>query len=320
MSEQSKIRIGISACLLGARVRYDGGHKRDEMINETLSRYFEFVPVCPEVDSGMGVPREPIQLVRLSDGAIKAVGVHNAQLDVTAALSCFSHSRMPGLASIRGYIVKSKSPSCGMEKVPIYSERGAARSSGRGIFTAILMQTYPLLPVEEEGRLCNPVLRETFLERVMVYERWRALLDSGLTVAKLIDFHGGYKLLILSHDQAAYRRLGREVARAHPGNLQQSAEFYGDTLMNAIKRPADRANHVNVLQHLAGYLRKVLDSQEKQELHSILEKYRNARLPLLAPVKLIRDHFRRYPNPYVARQVYLDWYGESRDRMLQNRR
>ncbi|MGH8499062.1 MAG: YbgA family protein, partial [Methylococcales bacterium] len=203
--------------------------------------------------------------------------------------------------------------------VPVYPERGTSRSSGRGLFTSILMRTYPLLPVEEEGTLCNPVLRENFLERVMVYERWQALLDSGFTVAKLIDFHSCYKLLILSHNQAAYRRLGRAVAQAHSRNLQQTAEFYGDALMNAIKRPADRANHVNVLRHLAGYLRKVLDSQEKQKLQSILEKYRNGRLPLIAPLTLMRDHFRRYPNPSVARQVYLDWYGDARDLMLKNR-
>ncbi|MGH8550473.1 MAG: DUF523 domain-containing protein [Methylococcales bacterium] len=172
MSERRRIKIGISSCLLGAKVRYDGGHKRDRTITEVLTQVFELVPVCPEVDSGLGVPREPVRLVRLDEGTTKVLGVKDPRLDLTATLAGFSHSRMADLAAIRGYIVKSKSPSCGMENVPIYSEHGETVNCGRGIFTSILMQTYPLLPVEEEVRLSDPVLRENFLERVLVYDRY----------------------------------------------------------------------------------------------------------------------------------------------------
>ncbi|MGH8474304.1 MAG: YbgA family protein [Methylococcales bacterium] len=320
MSKPCKIKIGISACLLGFKVRHDGRDKSNALVNETWNDYFEFVPVCPEVDSGMSVPREAIQLVRTGNATVKALGVHNPQLDVTADLTSFSHARMNSLGEIRGFLVKSKSPSCGLERIPVFSEHGPERSFGVGLFTSVLIETYPLLPVEQEDKLGDPIGRDNFLERVMVYDRWRTLLDGAFTVAKLIDFHSDYKLLVWSHDQAAYRRLGRHVAKARPGNLQQSARSYAHNLMNALKIPADRNNHFNVLQHLAGYLKPALDAREKKRLHSMLETYKTDDLPLIAPVSLMLDLFRRFPNPYVTRQVYLDWHADSHAILLQNRR
>ncbi len=240
MSELRKIKIGISSCLLGRKVRYDGGHKRDRTVTGVLSRYFEFVPVCPEADSGLGVPREPVHLVRPVDGTIRVLGVNDPRIDVTAALTGFSHSRMSGLTAIRGYIVKSKSPSCGLIRVPIHTARGASKSTGRGLFTSILMETFPLLPVVEEGNLPDPVFRKNFLERVRVYDRWRTMLESGLTVPGLIEFHERHEPLIGSRNPAACRKLQRKVSRLRPEDLEASADSYGIELMNALDRNQSR--------------------------------------------------------------------------------
>jgi uncharacterized protein YbbK (DUF523 family) len=236
MAEPRRIKVGISSCLLGAYVRYDGGHKRDKPITDRLSPVFEWVPVCPEVDSGLGVPRQPVRLVRQDQGAVKVLGAMDPRLDVTASLTEFSHSRMPDLATIRGYIVKSKSPSCGMTQVPIHSPDGRSESSGPGVFTSILMQTYPLLPVEDEESLAGPARRENFLERVRVYDRWRTLLESGLTIMGLSEFHSRHEILIRSRNPAACDRLQSIVRRLVPENLKASADSYGAGLMNALKR------------------------------------------------------------------------------------
>lgn len=235
--ESPRIKVGVSSCLLGAKVRFDGRDKRDRTIHEYLIEHFEFHPICPEADSGLGVPREPVHLVRRSDGSLRVTGVQDPQLDVTEALARFAHSRMADLAGLRGYIVKSKSPSCGMKNIPIHSNRGETTGFGRGVFTSILIENYPLLPVESEDRLHAPLLRENFLERVLIYDRWRALLESGLTVTSLIDFHNRHRFLIRAHDRIAVRRLHRIVDQAVPENLEVRAENYAKGLMNALKRP-----------------------------------------------------------------------------------
>ncbi len=238
--EKPKIKIGISSCLLGIKVRFDGGHKLDRYINDELKPYFEFCPVCPEADSGLGAPREPVRLLRRDDGTIRAAEVNNPGLDVTDKLSAFGQSRLPGLAALRGYIVKSRSPSCGMDNVPVYSGRGELIGAGRGIFTSALISQFRLLPVIEESGLYDSVLRDNFLERVLIYDRWRSLLESGLTVAKLVDFHDRHKGLVFARDRADCQRLHRMVLTVSAGNLDASAEAYGAGLMNALKHPANR--------------------------------------------------------------------------------
>lgn len=215
--DNGKILVGISSCLLGATVRYDGGHKQDAYINGTLSRHFEFLPICPEMAIGLGVPREPIRLVGEQNGLPRARGVRNADLDVTDRLAALGRETAGRLAGVCGYIFKSKSPSCGMERVKVYGDGGMPRRDGRGVYARVLMEALPSLPVEEEGRLGDPVLRENFIERVFVYRRWLELTAEGLTAAALVDFHSCHKLLVMAHSQAAYRRLGSSWRRRERG-------------------------------------------------------------------------------------------------------
>jgi len=303
----SKIRIGISSCLLGNAVRFDAGHKYDPYINGTLSQYFEFVPVCPEVAIGMTVPREPIRLVG-EPTQPRAVGVRTTGLDVTEALDQYAQRMAGELTDLCGYIFKRASPSCGMERVKVYSISGMASKSGSGIYAKAFMQLQPWLPVEEEGRLGDPGLRENFISRVVVLHRWRTLLASGLTAGTLVDFHSRHKLVLLAHNQVAYRRMGKKVADIGRVPLEQFALEYLLELMATLRRPATPKQHVNVLQHLLGYLKKQLDADDKAELLETFSSFGRSEIPLIVPITLLRHHFRRYPHPYVARQYYLDFH------------
>jgi uncharacterized protein YbgA (DUF1722 family)/uncharacterized protein YbbK (DUF523 family) len=311
-----KIPVGISACLLGQEVRFDGGHKRDAYINGTLSEYFEFLPVCPEAAVGLGIPREPIRLVQ-KDGGVRAVGVRTANLDPTDDLAAFARRTLPELSGISGYILKNNSPSCGMERVKVYGEKGMPQRVGVGIFARELLEGLPLLPVEEEGRLGDPVLRENFIERVFVYHRWQRMVADGLTAEKLIAFHSDHKYLILAHDQAVYRELGPIVAEAGKVDLEQLAADYVSKLMRGLKRPANPRQHVNVLHHLLGYLKDRIDALDREEMVETIEQYRQGMVPLIVPITLIRHHFRRHPDPYVLRQYYLSPH--PKELMLRNR-
>jgi uncharacterized protein YbgA (DUF1722 family)/uncharacterized protein YbbK (DUF523 family) len=299
-----KIRIGISSCLLGQEVRFDGGHKRDSYINGTLQQYFEFIPVCPEIAVGLGVPREPIRLVTTETGT-RVVGTRNPKLDVTEALREYGERKGREMRDIAGYILKRGSPSCGMERVKVYTPAGMPNKSEPGMYARTFMETQPLLPIEEEGRLGDPVLRENFIGRVFVYHRWQTLLRDSLTPAKLVDFHTRHKLLILAHNQAAYRRMGRFVARAGIEDLDTLATGYVHELMTALKRRAGRRHHMNVLQHLLGYLRKQLDASDRAEMHETIGAYGKGLVPLIVPITLLKHHFRRHPHPYIENQYYL---------------
>lgn len=308
-----KIPIGISSCLLGAEVRYDGGHKQDAYIIGTLGRHFEFVPICPEMAIGLGVPREPIRLMADGDGALRAVGVRNPALDVTGRLEALGRETAVRLASasaahtgVCGYIFKSKSPSCGMARVKVFGYGATPRRDGRGVHARVLMDVLPSLPMEEEGRLGDPALRENFVERVFVYRRWQALTAAGLTAAGLVDFHSRHRLLVMAHSQAAYRRLGRRVAQMGTLPLESLAVEYFADLMESLQRKATRQSHTNVLQHLMGYLKKALDAGDKAELLECLDAYRLGRVPLIVPITLLKHHFRRHPHANVARQYYLE--------------
>ncbi|MFP3874753.1 MAG: 2-thiouracil desulfurase family protein [Thiohalophilus sp.] len=310
-----RIRIGISSCLLGQEVRYDGGHKRNVYVLNNLGEYFEFVPCCPEVAIGMGVPRPPIRLVRRDDG-VHAVGIEDPTMDRTEALRDYAFDVSGQLQDVSGYILKKDSPSCGMERVRVFDHNNVPAKTGSGIYAATLMECLPNLPFEEEGRLMDPVLRENFIERVFVYYRWQQMIKAGLSPSALVDFHSRHKFNVLAHDEPAYRRLGRLVADAGKEHLHSLAGGYIDILMQALKIPATRKRHTNVLMHVMGYLKNSLDGDDKEELLEVLEKYRLGQVPLIVPITLLKHHLRKYPQPYIDQQYYMNPYPE--ELMLRN--
>ncbi|MDH3217996.1 MAG: DUF523 and DUF1722 domain-containing protein [Gammaproteobacteria bacterium] len=299
----TKILIGISSCLIGEKVRFDGGHKQNRYILDTLGHYFSFRPFCPELAIGLGVPRESIRLVD-DGGAINAVGSRREDLNVTDALIQSAHDQRCWQRQVFGYIVKKDSPSCGMERVKVYRGDHPQRS-GAGLYTATMMQNFPTLPVEEEGRLGDPVLRESFVKRVFIYRRWHEMLARGLDWAALTDFHARHKLILYSHDQALGRRLGRELSEAHREPVEEYADRYLVELMRILRIYAKRSNHVNVLEHVRGYLKHDLDQDDKRELTESIENYRLGLLPLIVPITLLRHHFRKNPNEYIERSYYM---------------
>ena len=304
MSEE--MLVGVSTCLLGQCVRHDGGHKRDGFLTETLAPYVRFVPVCPEVEIGLGVPREAIQL-RRKTGETRLVGVKSGR-DHTEAMGAFARRKIAELVELDlcGYVLKKGSPSCGMERVAIHLGDGRKERNGRGLFAAALMERLPLLPVEEEGRLQDAKLRENFIERLFAYRRVRRLFAKRWSAAELVEFHTREKMLLLAHDRSAYTALGRWVARAGAASRAGLARAYAKGFMSALKRIATRGRHANVLSHMAGFLRKGLDGSSRRELASLIEDYRRGVVPLVVPLTLIRHHVRVHSIEYLARQSYLE--------------
>lgn len=300
-----KIPIGISSCLLGQEVRYDGGHKHNAYITQTLGEFFIFMPFCPELAIGMTVPRPPIQL-REVDHAIRAIGVNDDSIDKTEALLEYGKEIAEKNQQLCGYIFKKDSPSCGMERVKVYSQSGMPEKKGQGLYAAAFMARQPALPVEEEGRLMDPHLRENFVERVFIYARWQQYLADGMTAARLVDFHTRHKFIIQAHDEVAYRQLGRLVSDAGSGDIQETSAIYLLQLMTALKKLATTKTHSNVLMHIMGFLKSQLDTQDKKELLEILEEYRLGKLPLIVPVTLLKHYLRIYPDEYINQQYYLN--------------
>jgi uncharacterized protein YbgA (DUF1722 family)/uncharacterized protein YbbK (DUF523 family) len=300
-----RIPVGVSSCLLGRAVRYDGGHKRDAYLVDVLGRYFDYLPFCPEVAIGMGTPRPPIRLTG-DPSAPRAVGVDVEDLDVTGKLVDYARSVAAEAPPVSGYVFKSASPSCGMQRVKVYDGKGLARGTSSGLYAGAIMDALPLIPVEEESRLGDPCLRDSFVERVFVYERWRRLCDGGVTPSGLIDFHARHELLLLSHSEIHYRRLGRLIAEAGVRNVDVLAQEYIEDLMDGLKRRATRKRHTNVLQHIAGYLERAGDADDKAEIDKLIEDYRSGTVPLVVPIKRIDHHFRRHPDACVALQLYLN--------------
>ncbi len=297
------IRLGISSCLLGQKVRYDGTDRRDRFITGTLGKYFEFVPVCPEVAIGLGVPRPPIRLVG-HPNAPHAVGVENPALDVTNKLAAYGRRQARALHDISGYILKSRSPSCGVESTKVFSKGGRVRR-GRGVYAAAFMAARPLLPVEEESRLGNVRRCDNFLERVFAWRRWQALRARGVTPSRLAAFHAAHELSLRAHGKAHYRALGRVAARADGRNTRLVAQDYIQGFMRVLMRPATRARHAGVLTHVMNHLRDRLGSRERAALRAAIRSYRNGRQSLATPVRLLQRHLRRHPDPWLVRQVYL---------------
>jgi uncharacterized protein YbgA (DUF1722 family)/uncharacterized protein YbbK (DUF523 family) len=310
------IRIGISACLLGQQVRFDGGHKRDAFLTETFGRFVEWVPVCPEVECGLDTPREAMRLVRIEDN-VRLLTVKTG-IDLTDRMERFSRPRLSALAGehLSGYVLKKDSPSCGLERVKVYDRRGSPVRGGRGLYAAALVEAYPDLPVEEEGRLADPRLRDNFVERVFAYWRLRGLFDGRWTVADLVRFHTAHKLLLLAHAPEAYRRLGRLVAGARGVSRRDLERRYVDRFMQALARLATVPRHTNVLQHMAGYFTDRLDAASKRELVGVIADYRRGLVPLVVPLTLVRHHVRVLDVPYLAGQFYLDPH--PKELMLRN--
>lgn len=310
------IKIGVSACLLGAEVRFDGGHKRNDFLTGILGRFVEFVPVCPEFELGLGVPRESLRLVR-DGGEIRMVGAKSGA-DHAAAMNEFAARRAHALEreELSGYVLKKDSPSCGMERVRVYGPGGMPARDGRGLFAAALMARYPNLPVEEEGRLSDPRLRENFVERVFAYRRLRDFFGSRWSAGGLVAFHTAHKLQLLAHSPRIYAELGRTVARAKTLDRRELRDRYEREFMGALAKIVSPARNVNVLQHIAGYFRDCLDSGSRGELAALIEDYRRGLLPLIVPITLMRHYVRRFGVAYLAGQVYLEPH--PKELMLRN--
>ena len=316
MPSAPRPRLGISACLLGQSVRYDGGHKRDPFCVELLGPHVDWVAVCPEVEVGMPVPREAIRLVGL--GARPRLVAERSQTDWTEAMEGWARAKVEQLAALdlSGFVVKKGSPSCGLERVRVHGLRGGApRRDGTGAFTRVLVERLPLLPVEEEGRLHDPLLRESFVERIFAYARWKALLAGGLDRGALVAFHTAHKLALLAHHPDAYRKLGRVVGGAKGRPVAALAEAYGTLFMAALARPATRGRHVNVLQHMVGYF-KALPGEERRELEEVVADFGRGHVPLVVPLTLLRSQVRRHGVDYLAGQTYLD--PDPKELMLRN--
>lgn len=305
-----KPKLGVSACLMGVEVRYNGGHKQSQLCTETLSTYFDFVPACPEVAIGMGIPREAIRLI--GDPAHpQAIGSVHSELNVTQALAEYGAHMATQMDDICGYVFMQKSPSCGLERVKVYQDNDLPTPSGRGIYAQAFCASHPDLPVEEDGRLNDPVLRENFITRVFTYADWQVLLQNGLSRRGLTDFHSRYKYQLMANNPAQYRVLGKMLGSMAKADPDEIGPHYFSGLMSALKRCATRGTHTNVLQHLNGYFKKSMSLEDRREMQRLIGQYRRGVVPLVVPLTLLKHHLRQHPDPYVAQQVYLQPHPEN---------
>ncbi len=322
-----EITLGISSCLLGQKVRYDGGHKRSSFCVNTLDRFFHFEPVCPEVAIGLGIPRQPIRLVGdlvLVPGGqssfsaphkqlhVRVVGSDNSALDVTDALNQYGHNKAQALHHISGYILMQKSPSCGMERVKVYHVNGhPLGESAPGAYAKALIEAMPMLPVEEEGRLHDPVLCENFFIRVYAHHRWHQTVMNQPSYGVLVDFHAAHKYLLMAHYPQGYAQLGQVVAQGRKVPLQALLNEYFQQFMEALKRRANRKSHTNAMMHILGYVKKSIDSTERNQLLKLIEEYRQNMVPLIAPMAMLRTFIASHGSAYVQQQVYLTPYPDQ---------
>ncbi len=303
---ETHIKIGISRCLLGHRVRYDGGHKKDPFLTETLSMYVDYVPVCPEIEAGFPIPREAFRLK--GDPEQPVMITSKTGKNVTNVMKKWAQKRVRELEkeSLCGFIFKKDSPSSGMERVKVYNEKGMAEKKGVGLFAGIFMNHFPLIPVEEEGRLHDPILRENFIERIFALKAWRETLGLRKSMANIIDFHTRHKLLIMAHSVKHYGQMGRLVAVGKGRPLFELYQEYEELLMEALHLKATVKKNTNVLQHMMGYFKKNLSSYEKKELNDIIDQYRREFIPLIVPITLINHYVKKYGQAYLRNQVYLN--------------
>ena len=307
----SRPKIAISACLMGAEVRFNGGHKESRLCSRTLAEHFEFVALCPEVAIGMGIPREPIRLVG-DPQSPQAVGTVNPSINVTAPLAEYGEKMAGELNDICGYIFMQQSPSCGLERVKVYHDNGApVNGGGRGIYAQAFCARHPDLPVEEAGRLNDPVLRENFITRVLAYSAWQQVLAQGLSRRVLTEFHSRYKYQLMAHNPLQYKALGKLLGNMAQSDPAELGPRYFSELMAALKKCATRGTHSNVLQHITGYLKQAISAEDKQEMVHVIGQYRLGIVPLVVPLTLLKHHFRQHPDPYIAQQVYLQPHPEN---------
>jgi uncharacterized protein YbgA (DUF1722 family)/uncharacterized protein YbbK (DUF523 family) len=302
----SKIKIGISSCLLGNSVRYDGGHKRDRFLTDTLGRYVDFVPVCPEVEVGLGTPREAMRLV--GDLNHPRLVTIRSRIDHTERMNQWAQKRVQELEreNLCGFIFKSDSPSSGLERVKVYDSNGIPVKKGVGLFARMFLDHFPLLPVEDEGRLHDPRLRENFIESIFVWKRWREMGEQKRGKGGLVDFHRRHKLLIMAHSPKLYQVLGQWVAQGQGLSLDDLLFQYQETLSAALRQKPTNKKDANVLQHILGYFKKELSPDEKQEMLEVIENYARGVVPLIVPVTLLNHYVRKYNQPYLKDQYYLN--------------
>lgn len=302
-----KINLGISTCLLGQKVRYDGSHKHDRYLTDTLGKYVTYVPVCPEVECGLGVPRESMRLV--GDHQSPRLVTVRSRRDYTENMLRWAEKRVLELEkeNLCGFIFKSDSPSSGMERVKVYPEGGMPEKKGIGIFARVFMEHFPLIPVEEEGRLHDPAIRENFIERIFTLKRWVESVAGGKSRGRLVDFHTRHKLLILAHSEKHERIMGRMVAEAgRAAALEGLYSGYQTLLMESLRLKATPKKNANVLQHMMGYFKKLLSADEKKELQEIIDQYRIGLFPLIVPITLVGHYVRKYDQHYLKIQYYLN--------------
>lgn len=305
-----KPRIAVSACLMGQPVRFDGGHKQNRFIIDQLGELMDIVPFCPEMEAGLGTPRPAIQLRKI-EGEVRLVESKNASIDVTERVTRVAQKRARQLGdTISGIIVQRKSPTCGMERIPVYNEPGKSPTyNGIGIFVQTFSELAPLVPIEEEGRMNDPILRENFLERVYAFDRWKQLDPEDLK--GFIDFHARHKLLLMARGSDAYMVLGRIVSGVTRKTLKRCRDAYIQQFMVTLKKRVSRGNHCNVLQHITGYFKKTLSAEDKQELIRLFDAYRAFQVPLVTPVMMLSHHLRKHPNAYLQQQYYFTPYPQS---------
>ncbi len=315
-----RIRVGVAACVVGQEVRFNGGHKLSHFVRDTLAHYVDFVPVCPEVELGLGVPRETLRLVDTPDPAAppRLIAPKSGR-DHTRAMLDYAHAKCDALMAegLGGYILQKGSPSCGMERVKVYpASSGGPRRNGRGLFARVLMERFPYLPVEEDGRLNDAHLRESFIERLFAYQRIDGLFGARWRIGDLVAFHSREKLLLLAHHRPAYQALGRLVAGAKAIPRAELADRYRRGFLDAFTRRATTRKHTDVLSHIAGYFKKLLDPADRAELRELIDAYHRELVPLVVPITLLRHHIRRHDVAYLAAQSYLDPH--PRELMLRN--
>ena len=310
------LRLGISRCLLGEEVRFDGGHKRDNFLTEVFGHYVEWVSICPEVEAGLGTPREAMRLV--GDPLQPRLLTIKSGTDHTRAVEKMTAHRIAELKELdlSGYVFKKGSPSCGIERVRIYNKHGMPSRNGVGLFARAFIKQFPLIPVEEEGRLCDPMLRENFIERVFCYRRWQDLVQRGVTRQALVQFHSIHKYLLLAHHPQQCETLGQMVGQTQRHPPKELAHRYGELFMKALAVKATVRRHVNVLQHILGYFKERLGAHEKSELLGVIDDYHHGLTPLIVPLTLIKHYVQIFDVSYIRDQVYLNTH--PKELMLRN--
>lgn len=307
----SKIPVGVSECLLGAEVRFDGGHKRNRYITDVLSHYMNFQAVCPEVAIGLGIPRKPIRLI-VTDGQTRVRGVANPDLDVTDALIEQAELAVQQLPEICGYVFMQNSPSCGVFGMKRYGENGySIDSKGRGAYAMRLMELMPLLPVEEAGRLNDAGLRDNFITRVFAFYDWKMSVAAAPSAKKLIEFYSRYKYQVMAHHVPSYFLIGKYLANLATRDIETSCREFLQLFMTALSHHATRKGNTNAMMHLRGYLKAHIDSRDKQELSQLIESYNAGLVPIVVPLTLLKHHLLKLDNPYLKSQTFWSPHPEN---------